>query len=1792
MSKAKIELDIVADLEYERGVKAAVQDIKKALKNIDVSKTFNTKNKKLTIIDIKSVRNQVDEFGKEIKRVVTLQNSIGQQFQANIVKNKVGNGVSLGGEMLLNDLVREKSVLDRVNKSLIAYQRNQNAINKILNTSQRQKRDLTSAESRLINTYKLENQQLEQSIKKDKQRIISKKGIEKLYDLEAEAMKRANKAQNEFLARQQALAKNTNTLSDKLNKLVKNVIQYSLAQKVVNESLRAGRYILNEVIELNKTMTDIQVVTGNTREETTELAGSYTELGNELGQTTQSIAESSTEWLRQGKTVSETNELVKQSAMLAKLGAIENAQATEYLTSTLNGYQMEASEASHVVDALSAVDLKAATSTAELAEALQKTANSGREAGVSFEKLLSWIGTTSEVTRKSASTIGEGFKTIISRFQGIAAGKEIDEFGEPINDVEKVLTKLGIKLRDDAQNFRDLGSVMDEIAGKWSTFTEAEKSQIATAAAGVRQRENFLALMSNYQRALELEETAINSNGVAAEKYQAINENLEASFNRLKNAITSIFYDDAMISAIKTVVDSFTLLLNVLKETNLLATLATTQIIKLGKSIHANRGFKGLFNNEPTQKYKDMILMNNKEMIIADAAKAGIDLTEDQAEAVRHLTLALQKNKVGLEHYREKLAQVGIESKKSQDYFISLTKATNTLKSVAISAGKGLAMFGASLLGGFIFQKVIDWIDNTVNYTKNKIQGMNEDLEKDRAQTEKIKSEMEQLESKSGSLTSKEKERLTILKRQLSLMEEQTKQKEEQLLKEQGYFDTEGYDEKSKTNLQSFSGSGILQEQIKLTKELNDEEKKLDDARKSRLSSNPQEQSRYDTQNIEQIQSEIERINKELKDTENSIPSLQNMNSMFDQALEKMERFSNAEEGTVDIGGFVSYYENATKIALDTIDKIEEKMSDPNLTTDEFQKYEEELLGIRDRMSELDSMAGTMAGMREQIEGSGKASKEVIEMFDMLDSILNSDRKEAEALKVEIQNMTPEKEVEIKLSGLQDVANEMTNLKKEVSGLQDAFKEMEEQGSLSLDTVVSLAQQDIGLLGNVIKFNDMTGTYELNQQAALDYMETKKQLHVAEMKMQLAEDKAKLEQLKLLSSSYKAQIQGNVATSQASLKAASAETKHIQMVTSSAFIAETALVGVASAYSKKAQNDLKKSQETISSIQDVVKSVVAQYGDIDNLDAYISAMEDNIKYTEQGIKYLENYNLTLDATSEAAGGSGGSGGAAGAESALNDELERQKEILDGMKDKFEDTKKAYEAIQDAIEKMLEKEKEALDKEMDKIEERQDLMDGVKDLIIEWYEDEIDKANELKDSVSDLADAQKEAIDMKIDALEKEADEQDRLKEIEEARLEVEKAQMALDEAKKRKGARVYTSGAGWEYKSDPSDVADKQEALEEAQKNYNDLIQEWNHDKEIEALEKQQEAIDKAQQNIEEYIDGVIEGLEKEKEAWEEALDFEKKKLLEKQEIINFLEKYEKASYEERMKMLADFEKNYEETVIKEKERIEEQIKHYEELKEAISNALDIEEDLSKYEGALDFLKKFENANYEERKKMIANFSASYKSYYKEQTDAIAKMESAVDRLSKKLDKMKSSADGAASAMRGVGNASAYTSQQTEQSMQKLETVFGKIGQMTKVFSTELQKMIDRIKQLTGSGGVGGGGRTHQKYATGGLGADVQGRFGSSRVVNYTGWSNPQKTNWVDGTPSFSELMLNANDATKLWRWIQTIPQNPTSNANNSNHDDGIDIGTMIVQAPNNSTLKTVLTTAKQQARVGKYKGQ
>lgn len=68
----------------------------------------------------------------------------------------------------------------------------------------------------------------------------------------------------------------------------------------------------------------------------------------------------------------------------------------------------------------------------------------------------------------------------------VAAGKDTDDEGESLNDVEKTLTKLDVKLRDSIGEWRSFEEVLDEVAEKWQSgaFNEVEKSQVATAIAG------------------------------------------------------------------------------------------------------------------------------------------------------------------------------------------------------------------------------------------------------------------------------------------------------------------------------------------------------------------------------------------------------------------------------------------------------------------------------------------------------------------------------------------------------------------------------------------------------------------------------------------------------------------------------------------------------------------------------------------------------------------------------------------------------------------------------------------------------------------------------------------------------------------------------------------------------------------------------------------------------------------------------------------------------------------------------------------------------------------------------------------------------------------------------------------------------------------------------------------------------------------------------------------------------------------------------------------------------------
>ena len=320
---------------------------------------------------------------------------------------------------------------------------------------------------------------------------------------------------------------------------------YSLAnlmQDGLYKITDAGKEALSTVKEFNDLETDLAMATGESRSYASDLTQSYNALGQELGSITSDVAKSADSWLRQGRSMSETNQLIKESMVLSKDAQMDSEDASEVLTATLNGFQMNADQAGHINDVLTSIDLKSASDAGGIGQALTKVASQANNAGVSLEKTAAMIATIKDVTQDSDDSIGTGLKSILSRMNQIKAGKFVDsETGESLNDVEKVLNKVGISMRDVNGQFKESEPIIDEVAGKWSTFDGNTKKAVATAMAGTYQYNKLIAMFDNWDKVQSLTETALNADGTAQKKFEDnYLTSLEAKTNALKASLENL----------------------------------------------------------------------------------------------------------------------------------------------------------------------------------------------------------------------------------------------------------------------------------------------------------------------------------------------------------------------------------------------------------------------------------------------------------------------------------------------------------------------------------------------------------------------------------------------------------------------------------------------------------------------------------------------------------------------------------------------------------------------------------------------------------------------------------------------------------------------------------------------------------------------------------------------------------------------------------------------------------------------------------------------------------------------------------------------------------------------------------------------------------------------------------------------------------------------------------------------------------------------------------------------------
>lgn len=356
---------------------------------------------------------------------------------------------------------------------------------------------------------------------------------------------------------------------------------YLLSSKLTTVLTSAVNNTIKNVIELDKALTDLQIVTGDTTKASEEMLLTYNKMARDLGTTTMSVANAGVEWLRQGYSVAETNELIQNSMVLSTVGMMESADAATALTAAMKGYSLEAADAMSVVDKFTSIDMVAATSAGNLATALSKTAANAKSAGLNLNDVIAQLAVVNETMQEDPESTGTFYNTMLSRMAAIKSGRlEDPETGESLSDVEKTLSGLDIKLRDSNEEFRNFGDVLNEVGKNWSSFSSVQQRAIASAFAGTRQQTRFLTLMEGWGDALRYAGIAADSAGTAMQKFETYQESLEAKANRATAAFEKM--SDALLpeDVIGTIYDMGTAL----------ATLFSTDVGAFGVQITAVLG--------------------------------------------------------------------------------------------------------------------------------------------------------------------------------------------------------------------------------------------------------------------------------------------------------------------------------------------------------------------------------------------------------------------------------------------------------------------------------------------------------------------------------------------------------------------------------------------------------------------------------------------------------------------------------------------------------------------------------------------------------------------------------------------------------------------------------------------------------------------------------------------------------------------------------------------------------------------------------------------------------------------------------------------------------------------------------------------------------------------------------------------------------------------------------------------------------------------------------------------------
>lgn len=339
------------------------------------------------------------------------------------------------------------------------------------------------------------------------------------------------------------------TMGTHLNNLfntLKNTLRWQISNSMITGVTGAIQQAFYYAQDLDKSLNNIRIVTSKSSDEMAKFAKEANAAARSLSTTTTKYTDASLIYYQQGLDDETVKARTDATVKMANVTGDAAETVSSQMTAIWNNFDDGSKKLEYYADVITALGAATASSSAEIAQGLEKFASVADTVGLSYEYATSALATVVATTRQSADIVGTSFKTLFARIEGLKLNGVDEEDGTTLNKYSQALADVGVNIKDANGELKDMDEILNDLGEKWQGLDKDTRIALAQTVGGARQYTQLIALMDNWGEFQKNLGVAQGSEGTLEEQAEIYAESWQAAKDRVRASAEGIY--DSLIN--------------------------------------------------------------------------------------------------------------------------------------------------------------------------------------------------------------------------------------------------------------------------------------------------------------------------------------------------------------------------------------------------------------------------------------------------------------------------------------------------------------------------------------------------------------------------------------------------------------------------------------------------------------------------------------------------------------------------------------------------------------------------------------------------------------------------------------------------------------------------------------------------------------------------------------------------------------------------------------------------------------------------------------------------------------------------------------------------------------------------------------------------------------------------------------------------------------------------------------------------------------------------------------------